>query len=259
MRRRIPVAIAALAVVFASAGVIYAITNGWPDGDNHPYVGVLVFDDANGPAWMCTGSLIAPTVVLTAGHCTYGAVAARIWFVPSIWPYIEEWPGGGPTSISGTPYAHPAYASKFIDVGVVVLDEPVTDKGFAQLPDPGVVDTLAMKADIDLVGYGVQWKERVPGPPRGKWAWDGLRYYARSQYVASEDKIGVQFLKLTANPASGKGGVCFGDSGGPSLVGGSNLVLAVNSFVNNSNCAGVTYSMRVDRTDVLDWVNTFLP
>ena len=53
-------------------------------------------------------------------------------------------------------------------------------------------------------------------------------------------------LRLALNPGGGSGGLCFGDSGGPDLQGGSNVVLAVNSWVNNSNCAGVGYGARID-------------
>jgi hypothetical protein len=67
-----------LALVLGTISVAGAITNGRPDGGNHPYVGLAVFDDASGPAWRCSVSLLTPNLVLTPGHCTDGAVAARV-------------------------------------------------------------------------------------------------------------------------------------------------------------------------------------
>ena len=54
-------------------------------------------------------------------------------------------------------------------------------------------------------------------------------------------------------------GVCFGDSGGPDLLGGTDTVLAVNSYVTNYNCAGVGYSSRVDIPEILEWIDGFMP
>jgi hypothetical protein len=60
------------------------------------------------------------------------------------------------------------------------------------------------------------------------------------------------------NPGGGSGGLCFGDSGGPDLLAGTNVVLGVNSYVNNINCAGTGYSSRVDIPEVLEWINSFI-
>ena len=70
MRRFAISALVAASLAVALALPAAAVTNGTPDGNRHPYVGLIVFDDANGPAWRCTGALLSPTVVLTAGHCT---------------------------------------------------------------------------------------------------------------------------------------------------------------------------------------------
>ena len=54
------------------------------------------------------------------------------------------------------------------------------------------------------------------------------------------------------------GGTCFGDSGGPNFIGDSNVVGGVTSFGKNGNCAGTGGVFRMDRQNVLDFVNSFL-
>jgi hypothetical protein len=256
---------ATLALMLTSGAV--AVTNGEPDAGRHPYVGLIVFDDAAGPAWRCSGALLSSTVVLTAGHCTDGSVAARIW-MDEIVQGNPEYPFGGATSYEGVGFTNPdfcigcgaglpGFAQR--DVGIVVLSEPVPAgvvSEYAQLPTAGLVDTLANKAPVDLVGYGVSEQLHGGGPP--VWTGPRVRLFARTQLVSGNFKHSAEFIRLTANPGRGKGGTCFGDSGGPDLRGGTDTVLAVNSYVTNGNCAGVTYSQRVDIPDVLEWIEDFL-
>jgi len=280
VRRAFWVTLIVVALLAVTATAAYAITNGQPDGENHPYVGLAVFDSAPGvPGWRCSASLISPYVVLTAGHCTDGAVDARVWFaadvtydaVPSpLYPY------GGPGSgaIEGTPYTNPDYDQypgtsnglpgfSYRDVGVIVLDEPVYMDEYAQLPTAGLVGTLKNKEDVDFVGYGVQYQLQIPGnqvpvpPPYNRWAGPRIRMYAPSELVSGKFVHSSDYMRLALNPGGGSGGTCFGDSGGPDLLGGTNIVLAVNSYVTNINCSGVGYSARVDIPEVLAWINTF--
>jgi hypothetical protein len=274
----------ALITILALNTTVYAITGNYqPDGEDHPYVGLLVFDAAPGvPAWRCTGSLISPNVVVCAGHCTDGAVAARIWFDDDVtYDNVEFplYPYGGPGSgaIEGTPYTNPDYDGlidepgngiptfAYRDVGIVVLDEPVFLDEYAELPDAGLVDTLAVKTDVDLVGYGVQYQALVPGnelpqpPPYNRWTGPRIRNFATAELVSGKFSWSDEFVQCTANPGRGKGGTAFGDSGGPVLLGGTNTILAVNSYVTNINCKGVTYHSRIDVPEVLEWINGFLP
>jgi hypothetical protein len=283
-----------LALLLISFVAVSAITNGVPDDNRHPYVALLVFGDETDegfvPYWRCSGALIAPDLILTAGHCTDGATGARVWFDEGPIPYGTWDSSTQPTcadatgypctgDASGTPYTNPDYRSEenpygggnglpafsYRDVGVIVLDEPVYMEEMAVLPEAGLVDMLKNKAPIDFVGYGVQYQAQIPGkflpqpPPYYRWTGPRQRLYAPSEMVSGNFVHSAEFMRLALNPGGGTGGTCFGDSGGPDLLGGTNTVLAVNSYVTNVNCAGVGYSSRVDIPEILAWIEGFLP
>ena len=83
--------------------------------------------------------------------------------------------------------------------------------------------------------------------------------YTFGELVSGKFSSSDDLIKVTSNPGGGSGGTCFGDSGGPDLLDGTNTVLAVNSFVTNVNCTGVSYDTRVDVQDRLVWIHSFMP
>ena len=262
MRRII---VAALAAILAALVVLpaYAIRYGEPDNNEHPYVGLAVFNDADTkPMWRCSGTLISPTVFLTAGHCTEPpAESATIWFEEDIRNGSAlGYPFGGSTSVTGTPYTHPQYnpdAFFLFDLGVVVLDSPVELDKYGVLPKLGAVDALVSgkgKKDktITAVGYGLQSVRPVLSQDR-------LRLKADLQIVNVNGTGGIpKGTSMFVSGDAAKGGTCFGDSGGPQFQKGTNIILAVTSFGLNGNCTGVGGGYWIDEADDLEWINSFL-
>jgi len=213
-------------------------------------------------------------VIVTAGHCAEGVDEGRAYFQQSVAPnYDPDAFGGlGGDETTGYPYLngitfHRADNYGFDgfatypnthDVGVVVLDSPYTPPSgtFGILPQAGLVDGLIANAGSSgkktlrfrTSGYGLSDQDPRPVSTRERqMVWGYL--------IEGSSGVTEFNLKTTANPAQGKGGSCSGDSGGPVLVEGTNVLAGVVSFGMNPQCKGQDYSYRLDRQEVLDWIN----
>ena len=290
----------ALVLGIAPAG---AITNGVPDNGAHPQVGQLFFyvpDDvdprfSDPGAWFnCSGTLISPTVVLTAGHCTFGVglngepttgaggdSGNDVWVnfsdepnydgLPPSSAYIPdrnqeryedrvEWLESQPEWHRGTSYPHPTYnpAAFFLfDAGVVILDEPVQVDEYGTLPGEGALDEVKKNDRLYTpVGYGLN----ASGPKTAEGG--DIRYQATVKLVNLNGVFGIpdgtaaKFSNNNGKPH--QGGTCFGDSGGPIFIQGTLTIVAVTSFGINSNCAGSGGGYRIDQADDLDWLANVL-
>lgn len=255
---------AALLTVVVAVTPASAITHGELDGDGHPYVGLMVAKDSAGnPLWRCSGSLLSPTVYLTAGHCTQApAVTADIWFGADLRDAATiDFPARG--DARGTTHTHPEFdpaRPQVRDVGVVVLHEPVTLPQYGELPAPDAFDGLRSRRGqqdrtFTAVGYGVQ--RMFPEAASWKIESERLRMVSTARLIQLDTAVtGDHSLMLTSNASTG--GTCKGDSGGPYLVGDSDVVGAVNSFGLNDICAGTMGALRMDRSWSQDWVKGFL-
>lgn len=251
-----------LAVVIPAA----AVTFGELDGEDHPYVGLMVFDVDGSPAWRCSGTLLSPTVMLTAGHCTFGTSGGRVWFEADVESGIpgNGYPAGGGTSIEFKAiYTHPNYVDQqfyLFDVGIAILKKPVNLDTYGVLADIGTLDGLATQRGLQeqsftVVGYGLQSVKPTLSADR-------VRYRGTVNLIDVSGTAGIPAgtsVLLTNNPGEyATGGTCFGDSGGPTFWGDSNIIVAVTSFGLNQNCKGLGGGYRVDTADDQAWINTFL-
>jgi hypothetical protein len=266
------VLVATLAVAITPAG---AILNGQPDGERHPYVALVTFYDDEGVyLWRCTGTLMSPTVLLTAGHCTEPpAASAQAWFDSGpiengdypLTPVEDRppcagftgWPCTG-SDATGAVHTHPDYdpnAFFLHDLGVVTFAPPgVTGRGFGALPTEGQLSELPKHATFTAVGYGLQ----KSFPPSAAWKDQDVkvRLFATPKLVAIDDKkVGDIAILLSSN--GNTGGTCFGDSGGPNFIGDTNVVGAVTSFGRTWTCRSPGGAYRIDQPDDLEWLAEF--
>lgn len=263
---RLALAAALVSVPLVFTGLARSITNGAPDGDAHPYVGVASSGVPGGI--FCSGTLLSARVFLTAGHCT--AAFEETIEAYGQKPFVSVDTAGSPgTYVTGTPYTDPRFFnippqgvgaphSVGGDLGVVVLDQAIPLAGYGRLPTSGLLATKAARQlSFTLVGYGAQdWLNG--GGPRFPF-FTFLRTRATSSFVNDANSTGDEFVRLSTNSGDGKGGIGPGDSGSPALVGDGPTVAAIGSFVTNPFGSGEAYYTRLDTASALAFVGGFPP
>ncbi len=281
MRKPIITAAILLATLFGLAIGTPAVasTGGTADGDVHPNVGLILFYSADG-RFRCSATLVSPSVVVTAAHCTQGTLGKTLVTFdsvialqpPSPFPVAAN-PSAGFTQaeveaagyLSGTAYTHPQYSNftdvnNWNDVGVIVLDRPLAAFGTGY-PAIAPLGTLSAIKTSDLpktlftaVGYGTEVRKPDSGPQKPQ----PMSYPLLRRYVEMPgQKLTPQILQTNGNPNDnrGTGGTCFGDSGGPVFLGGE--LVAVTSYGYTSNCRYLGGYQRIDIPSVASWLASF--
>jgi secreted trypsin-like serine protease len=214
-----------------------AITNGTPDGNRHPNVGGLVAPTAfSDGTWLyCSGTLIAPTVFLTAAHCGDAeGERVRVTFDTA---YQD-----GDTVYAGTFHPDPLYGhdqSDPHDIAVVVLDKAVKGIAPAKLPAAGSLSSLSGSQQFTSVGYGAY--EVTNGPGGHQYLYNDVRMVA----TGTLNSINKAWLRISMNPSTGNGGTCYGDSGGPNFLGNTN-VIAATTITGDAVCRSTNVDYRLD-------------
>jgi secreted trypsin-like serine protease len=253
-RRRITALATAIGATLAVAAPAGAIVNGTPDvNGTYASVGMVRFDQG-GSSFRCSGTLIAPKVVLTAAHCTEGSTNVRVTFA------LNAATSAGPTFYTAAPggvHTHPGWTgslgTKLLkDTGIIVLQNapPVP---IAPLAPVGYLDSInAKRATYTMVGYGVEYRKPADGAQKKTAFSDFIRKFA----TATLQTLTVDVIKLQVNPndARDDGGSCGGDSGGSVWVNG--LVVGDDSWGTSQFCSGGAGGyQRVDTPAVRNWIN----
>ena len=194
--------------------VAQPIINGATDRDDPSVVGIIL-TDAEGNSFICSGSVIAPTKVLTARHCVKDMVSWEVRLGVDIRnPDATLAVSGGAFSQDG-------------DIGLLTLSEPTN-----LVPLPYNTTALTRRdvgAAVRAVGYGSNKTNAGEGTGAG------------TKRTGNTTIKGVQG---GADTFSTHYIVCHGDSGGPIFDNGT--IIGVSSYVNPANCTNDGYSVRTD-------------
>jgi hypothetical protein len=233
---RLVIAAGAVIAALAAAAPAAAITNGVPDGERHPNVGGLVSPTQypDGTWLYCSGTLISPTVFLTAAHCAEDGERVGVTFDSA---YVA-----GDKVHAGTFEADPLYnqsQSDPHDIAVVVFDKAIKGIAPARLPAAGSLSGLSGDQQFTSVGYGAY--AVTSGPGGHDFLYDDVRMVATGTLNA----ITPAWLRISMNPSTGDGGTCYGDSGGPNFLGTTNVVAAL-TVTGDAVCRATNVDYRLD-------------
>jgi Trypsin len=227
MRLRVTLAFALLAALCV-AGSAFAIFGGTPD--TRSFVGGALQQQTHDGVTAfqrCSGFLIGPTHFVTAAHCfDPNGAPIRVTFDQTLSPLTSTFV---PATITAT----------FGDIAVLTVPSQ---------PGPyAILGSSEGVSSVDVVGYGVGGFLEPKKVPTGF----GTRLVATTS-VKSAGNQSDQFLKLLADP-----GGCFGDSGGPNFITGTDTVVAITTS-GLKNCNGISYSERLDTPEALAFLTPFV-
>lgn len=211
----------------ASRGAQASIVGGTTAGSEEwPWAAFILAADKKGEGFSCTGTVVAPTLVLTAGHCVEDIVTGRKTPLPQ---YVVV---TGSSDVRDETARQLSRVSRAIvypsfnrfkvhgDAALLVLETPTTAPPVA-LATPTDAALLAADTPTWIAGWGLSGPlrklKRTPVLRRAS-TFVQRRLYCRNHVRAYYPFFNYSLQLCTITPPVFSIGTCHGDSGGPALA-----------------------------------------
>jgi secreted trypsin-like serine protease len=195
-------------------------------GEEWPWAAFILAADAKGEGFSCTGTVIAPTLVLTAGHCVQDIITGR---KTPVGQYVVV---TGSRDVRDASLRQISRVSRSIvypnfnrfkvhgDAALLVLATPTTAPPVA-LASPADAALFAANTPTWIAGWGLSGPlsklKRTPVLRRAA-TYVQQRLYCRNHARAYYPFFNYSSQLCTITPPGFSIGTCHGDSGGPALA-----------------------------------------
>lgn len=235
------------AALFSPPVLAQSVTNGSDvaEGDWEDTAGIL-FGRSSEPE--CTGVLVAPRVVLTAGHCVlHGSRPSAVLLGTNDYRY-----GGEKIDVASI-IEHPNSQSTY-DAAILILEQDATVEPRVIAQDCVLDNDLVDGAPVTIVGYGAINRQGTQYVPQLQEAATTV-----DDHDCSDMSLGCT-RSVSPNGELGAGGEdnetdsCFGDSGGPLYLNTdkADYLVGLTSRGYSNACGPGGIYVRADA--LLDWI-----